>query len=204
MMRVWSASLVLFLALGLLISTPGLALAAGDKAEEKPNLLEPRYDLGIWTIIIFVLLLLVLRKFAWGPMLEGLQKREDAIQSALDEAQKARTEAHQLRDQLALEMAKAHEKVRDILDEGRRDAERLSAEITAKARADIQTDRDRLHREMQMEFEQARQKLWNQTAQIAALISTKAIGRHLTPEDHRRFLDEALADLRQTASTSST
>jgi F-type H+-transporting ATPase subunit b len=197
MVRVWPAVLALFLALGLLVSTPGLALAAGQ------GLLSPQYDLGIWTIIVFVLLLLVLRKFAWGPMLEGLQRREGAIQGALDEAQKARDEAQKMREQFAQEMAKAHDKVRDILDEGRRDAERLSSEMMTKAKTDIQSERDRLHKEMQREFEQARQQLWNQTAQIAALVSSKAIRRQLTPDDHRRFIDEALADLRHTTGTSS-
>jgi F-type H+-transporting ATPase subunit b len=193
----WPAILALILALGLLVCTPGLALAAGDKTEEKPNLLEPRYDLGLWSIIVFILLLLLLRKYAWGPMLEGLQKREDSIQGALDEAQKAREEAHKLRDEFAQEMAKAHEKVRDILDQGRRDAERVSTDIMAKAKTDIQSERDRLHREMQTEFEQARQALWGETAQLASLVSSKAIRRQLTPDDHRRFIDEALADLRQ-------
>jgi len=194
MLRAWPGVLALFLAIGLIACTPGLAHAAGD--EDKPDILSPKADLGIWTIVVFVLLLLLLRKIAWGPMLEGLKKREDTIQGALDEANKTKEEAQRLRDQFAQEMSKAHEKVRELLDQGRKDAERTNADMMAKAKADIQVERDRLHREMQVAHDQALQDLWNQTAQLASLVSTKAIRRQLTPDDHRRFVDEALADLR--------
>lgn len=193
MARVWPAVLVLFLALALVAATPGVARAA----EENQGVLSPRFDLGIWTIVVFVLLLVVLWKFAWGPMLEGLQNREKSIQGALDDARKTQEEAQKLREQFQLEIAKANERVRDLLDEGRKDAERVTAEMMGKAKADIQSERDRLQREMKAAHDQALQDLWAQTAQLASLVSAKAIRRELTPEDHRRFVDEALADLRR-------
>src|SRR5262245_23687623 len=57
------------------------------------NLMELRWDTALWTIVVFLLLFLILKKLAWGPMLEGLQKREDNIQAALVEAKEARAEA---------------------------------------------------------------------------------------------------------------
>jgi F-type H+-transporting ATPase subunit b len=177
--------------------------ATKEEAKGGPQIFTPvRLDLGLWTLIVFLGLLYILGKFAWKPMLEGLHNREKAVHGALEEAKAAREDAAKLRDQFALEMNKAHEKVRDILDAGRRDAERTAAEIMAKSRADIQAERERLLRELQIAREQALQELWNQTAQLASLVSTKAIRRQLTPEDHRRFVDEALADLRQTAGSS--
>jgi F-type H+-transporting ATPase subunit b len=130
-------------------------------------------------------------------MLEGLKKREETIRSALEEAQKAREEAEQLRVRLQKEMDHAAEKVREILEEARRDAQHTSEQILAKARAEIEQDRERLQRELAIAKDQALQEIWNQAADLAILISAKAIRRNLTPEDHRRLMDEALADLRQ-------
>ncbi len=163
---------------------------------DKPvNILDLKWDLSLWTLVVFGLLYFVLRKWAWKPMLEGLQKREENIRSAVEEAQRARDEAQRLRDQLQREVDKAHEKVRDILDQARRDAQHMTEEMVAKARAEIQADRDRLRREIETARDQALQDLWNRTAQLATMISAKAIRRQLTPEDHRRLVDEALAEL---------
>ncbi len=171
--------------------------AAEGEPEAGPQIFTPiRIDLGIWTLVVFLLLLAVLTKYAWNPMLGALQKREENIRGALDEAQRAREEAHKLRDQLQGEMSQAQEKVRDILDEARRDAQRASEDLIAKARADIQAERDRLHREIGAAKDQALKQLWDQTAQLATLVSAKAIRRQLTPEDHRRLVDEALVELR--------
>jgi len=163
---------------------------------EKINIFDPAdIPLGIWSIVVFVILLTVLKKYAWGPILEGLQKREHNIESAVREAQQARDEAQRLRDQLQREVDKAHEKVRDILDEGRRDAQRMTDEMIAKARTEIQAERDRLRREIEMARDQALHELWKQAADLATMISAKAIRRQLSAEDHRRLVDEALAEL---------
>src|SRR5438552_219908 len=99
---------------------PGSSLVMGaDKGgSEKINIFDPAdIPLGIWSIVVFVILLVVLKKYAWGPILEGLQEREHNIESAVQDARQARDEAQRLRDQLQREVDKAHEKVRDILDE---------------------------------------------------------------------------------------
>ena len=189
----WMRAIVLFGALALVLGTPGLLYAA----EENGNLLAPRFDLVLWSLVVFVLLLIVLGKFAWGPMLHGLQRREQNIRSAIEEAQKTREEAQKLRVQFEQQLAKAHENVRDILDEGRRAAQQLTEEMTSKARADIQAEQERRRREIEMAKDQALQELWNQSAQLATLISAKAIRRQLNEEDHRRLVDEALAEVRQ-------
>lgn len=189
---------MLFLALAFMHGTAGAVWAAdaAHGAAKEEGILDPRFDLGIWTIVVFVLLFLVLRKYAWGPMLEGLQKREQNIHNAIAEAHQTREEAHKLRDQFQAEIARAHEKVRDILDEARREAQQVKDDMLAKARAEIQGERDRLRREIDTARDQAIQELWNQTAQLAALVSTKAIRRQLTTDDHRRLVDEALTELR--------
>jgi F-type H+-transporting ATPase subunit b len=167
----------------------------GDKGP--PIFLPIRIDLAVWTVVVFLLLLFVLSKYAWNPMLGALQKREENIRAAIDEAQRARDEAHQIREQLATERAKIAEETRAALDSARRDAQQLRDTMMAQGKAEIQADRDRLHREIQAETDAAVKKLWDQTAQLATLVSAKAIRRQLSPDDHRRLVDEALADLQK-------
>lgn len=172
--------------------------AHGGGAAKKPNIFEPALDLGIWTVVVFVVLLLVLRKMAWKPMLEGLHKREQSIHGAIEEARRDREEAERLRQQLQAELAKAHEQVSAIIEQGRQTTQRTTEEMIAKARADIQGERDRQRREIEMARDQALQELWNQTAQLATLVSAKTLRRELNPEDQRRLVDEAIVELRQT------
>ena len=167
----------------------------GDKGpfDEAPNRI---LDLAIWTVVVFLVLLAVLGKFAWKPMLAGLQQREDNIRSALAEAQAAREEAKAIRADLQKQLASANEQVRAILDEGRRAAQQLRESEMAKTAAEIQAERDRLHREIEMQTNQAIQRIWNQAAELATLISAKALGRGITETGHRKLIDEALADIK--------
>jgi F-type H+-transporting ATPase subunit b len=190
MFRLFSAVCVFLLA-------PALALAE-DAAHGEGKDIPLRLDLTIWTIIVFGVLLLVLRKVAWGPMLKGLQGREARIRGALDEAQLARDEAHKLLSQHQDQMNKIQEKMREMLDEARREAQAMKDKMMSEAHSEIQADKDRVRREIQMETAQAKQELWNQVAQLATLVSAKVIARNLTPEDHRNLVDEAVAELNNT------
>jgi F-type H+-transporting ATPase subunit b len=202
-----SRAAVLFLLVVFLVAAaPGLVAAKDDaheagKAEAaekvKPNIfVPPRLDLTIWTIIVFVVLLLVLRKLAWKPMLQGLQGREARIRGALDEANTARDEAQKLRADLQAELDKVHDKIREMLDEARREGQQNKDRLVAEGKSEIQAERDRARREIQTEAEQAKQELWNQTAQLATLVSAKVIGRSLNADDHRGLVDQAVAELR--------
>lgn len=165
-----------------------------DKPFDPLNLL--RADQGLWTIVIFLLLFFILKKVAWGPMLEGLQKREQNIRAAADEAKEARKETERVRAEFKAEMDKAYAEIPKMMEAARRDAQNLAEEMRAKAQADIQTERQRLRREIETARDQALQELWSRTSQLATLISSKAIRRSLSEEDHRRLMDEALNELR--------
>jgi F-type H+-transporting ATPase subunit b len=168
-----------------------------EAAEVNKDLFGWAMDLGIWTLVVFLILLFVLSKFAWKPMLQGLEHREKAIHSALHEAQAARDEAARLRTQFEEQMRKANDQSREILDEARRAAERTTAEMVADARKEIQTERERLQRELSFARDQALQEIRAQTAQLATLVSSKVIRRNLNVDDHRQLVDEALAELKQ-------
>lgn len=183
------------LALLVLSVAPTLVWAAAQ------NPLDFKTDLGIWTVVIFVLLLTVLGKYAWGPMMEGLHKREESIRSALEEAKQAREETARVRAEFQAEKAKAQEQIAQMMEQARRDAHQLIEDMRSKATADIQADRQRLRREIELARDQALHDIWAQAAQLATLISSKALKRAITTDDHRRLVDEALAELRQKAGT---
>jgi F-type H+-transporting ATPase subunit b len=157
----------------------------------------PALDLTVWTIVVFLILLFILTKYAWAPMLKGLEAREHSIHQAVEEAHKAREETARLRDEVLRERAKAEEESRATIEAARRDAQKQADELRAKAVAEIHAERDRLRRDLELARDAALQDLWAQTAQLATLVSSRAIGRELSPEDHRKLTDEAIADLRR-------
>jgi F-type H+-transporting ATPase subunit b len=155
-----------------------------------------RYDLAIYTLIVFLLLLAILGKFAWGPMMRGLDAREAALRKTHDDAEAARAESQRNLAEIQTRLARAADEVRAMLDEARRDAQVVKDQMKADAAGEIQAERDRIRREIEMARDQALQDIYQQSVQLAALLSTKAVKRELTPADHTRLLDEALADLR--------
>jgi F-type H+-transporting ATPase subunit b len=182
-----------------LVLHPAMALGA----EETIPLLERHVDLMLWTIVIFVLLFLVLRFVklpgasapAWVMMLQGLHNRERSINQAIEDARKAREDAESLKAQHKSELEKAKDEVRAIIDEGRRNAQQVADDLMAKAKNEAQAERDRLRREMDTARSQALRDLTGWAAQLATMISTKALGRQMNADDNRRLVDEALGDM---------
>jgi F-type H+-transporting ATPase subunit b len=154
-------------------------------------------DLSVWGLVVFVVLVFILGRFTWKPMLEGLKKREEGIRAAVEDAQRARDEAQQLRTQLHQEMARSAEQVRQMIDEGRRNAQRNADEMIARARAEAEAERQRLHGEIEAARDQALQQIRDEVVRGAGAVTTRALRRELTPEDHRRLVDDALAEFRQ-------
>ena len=152
-------------------------------------------DLAIWTVVVFLILAFLLSKFAWKPMLAALTQREANIRGALEEAERARDEAQSIRLSLKKQMDDANLQVRAIIEEGKKSAQVVADDLMVKAKADISTERDRLHREIQVATDQALQTLWAHTAELATQVSAKALGRSLDGDGHRRLIDDALKEL---------
>jgi F-type H+-transporting ATPase subunit b len=175
------------------------AAAHGDAHPKKGGLsfaAPERYDLGIYTLIVFVLLFAILTKFAWPNIAAGLKKREAVILGAREEAAKSKAEAEDLRAKLQKDYAEAQDKIRAMLDEARRDSEALRTTEREAGARDAQTERDRARREIQTEKDAVLQELYQQAVQLASLLSSKTIRRELTADDHRKLLDESLAEIR--------
>lgn len=182
----------------------GVNAGKTDATHEKkdPNVFgEPSalIDLGIWTLVVFLLLLFVLNKAAWKPMLQGLQKREADIQGAKDSAEAASAEAAKLRAEREQELAKAREEAAKLREEARQIHSRAEAEGTKAGEANAAAMKERAVQEIETVKSQALHEIWRKAANLAVQASSKAIGRELTGDDHKRLIDQALAELKDAA-----
>jgi F-type H+-transporting ATPase subunit b len=171
---------------------------AGGHAEEgesKPNILEPQPSLAIWTVIVFLGLLLILRKFAWGPLSEALHKREEHLEHVLLETERARGESEKLLAEHRRRLDQATEEVRSLLDEARREALANKDEIIKTAQTEAEATKHRAERDIASARDQALNEIWNKTADLAVTVAGRVLSKNLTPEDHRRLVDSAIGEL---------
>ncbi len=146
----------------------------------------------IWTIITFIVLLVVLRKVAWGPILTALEQREHTIRSSLDEAQRARQEAEHLLAQHQQMLAEANREVARLLEQGREEAERLRASMTEQARTEAQRLTEVARREIGRERQLAMQEIKSAAAELALVAAGHLLSTAMTGEDHKRVVAEFL------------
>ncbi|HUY37155.1 MAG TPA: F0F1 ATP synthase subunit B [Pirellulales bacterium] len=150
-------------------------------------------DLAIFTFIVFLLLLAILWKFAWGPISAGLEKREHGIAEHIAAAQRSHEEAKRLLAEYEHKLASAHDDVRAILDEARRDAAQTHQEILAQARIDAVAEMDRAKREVETARDQALKQLVETSANLAVELAGRIVRAELTPAKHAQLINEVVA-----------
>ncbi len=172
------------------------AVLFASEAAAGANPLAPDYvTMGV-TLVVFLLLLAILWAAAWKPILKGLAAREGAILNARDEALKAKKETDEVRAKLNAEFAAANDRIRAMMDEARKDADALKAAEKAVGVKEAQVERDRAKREIETAKEQALQEIQQSAIKLASLMSSKAVGRTMTDDDHRRLVAESLGELK--------
>ena len=148
--------------------------------------------LFIWTIVTFLVLLALLAKFAWRPLLEALDTRQNAIRKSLDDAQQARQELERLNAESAQIIARSRQEADAIITQSRADGDRLREEIRHKARAEADLIVKNAERQIQLETSRALQQIRHEAVELSVMIASKIIQRNLTREDNERLIDEAL------------
>jgi F-type H+-transporting ATPase subunit b len=174
-----------------LLMTALPALAAEAEAGE-PSLFAGDLGNSVWTILIFVLVLIILGKFAWGPILKTLQTRESFIHEALARAKRDRDAAEARLREYEERLATARVEATAIVDEGRRDAEVVKRRIEEAAKTEADKMIARARHEIQMATDTATRNLYQLSAKLATDLAARVIGRELTAQDHERLIAEAI------------
>lgn len=160
-----------------------------------PDILDINPGLMFWTIVTFVVLFLVLRKIAWGPILEALEKREKTIRESLDEAARAREESEKRLAEYGRKLEQAGADAQKVLEEGRAMGENLKRDILTKAREEAGEIIDRGRREIELERDKAIAEIRKHTVDISLAAASRVVGKSMTEEDHRRLVLEALENV---------
>ncbi|MBN1589973.1 MAG: F0F1 ATP synthase subunit B [Pirellulales bacterium] len=156
-------------------------------------------DLALWTGIIFLVLLLVLWKFAWGPIADGLAKREKGIANQISEAEQANNDARRLLAEYQQKLAMAAEDVRKMSEQGRRDAEQSGRQIVEAARGDARAEHERALAEIDQATNNALAELAQRSAQLAVELAGKIVKAELRPSDHVELVQQAVAGFTKTS-----
>jgi F-type H+-transporting ATPase subunit b len=164
-------------------------------AQGGPNIMQVQSPLAIWTVVVFVCLLLVLGKFAWKPLMTALHERESHLEHVLLDSEKARDEAEALAARHRKELALAADQVRALIEEARKEATVAANSIIQKAQAEAEESRKRADREIRGAKDQALMEIWSQTADLAVSVAGKVLGKELGESDHRRLVEMAMGEL---------
>ncbi len=149
----------------------------------------------LWTILTFVVVLLILRKSAWKTLLGALTAREEKIRTSLEQAERAQQEAVRLLEENRKQLALADEQSQRIIREGRDLGERLKAEILEKANGGAQHMIQQAKDEIAREKEKALQQLRAEVADLAIGAAGKILDANLDSARHRQLVDEAIKDM---------
>jgi len=167
-------------------------LGHGNATSELHSPAELRYDMSIYSFVVFLILLAVLYKFAWGPIATALERRENTIARQIEEARLASDRAAaQLREYEA-RLAAATDEARQIVAGARKDAELAKDKIVAEAREAAQKERDRAVADITIAKNQALDQIAKKSVQTAVSLASNIIRREVKPQEHEALIGEAL------------
>ncbi len=149
----------------------------------------------LWTILTFVVVLLILRKSAWKILLNALNAREEKIRASLEQAERAQQEAARLLEENRKQLALADEQSQRILREGRDAGERLKTEIVEKASGSARQMIEQAREEISREKEKALLQLRAEVADLAIGAAGKILDANLDSARHRKLIDDAIKDV---------
>jgi len=151
--------------------------------------------LFIWTILTFLILVSLLTKFAWRPLLQALDQRQNLIKDSLDKADQARAELERINGEAAKILESARVEADAIVSKGRLAGERLREELKEYAREESATLVQNAERQIEFETAKALQQIRQETVDLSLLIASKVIGRNLSKDDNERLIEDALQQI---------
>lgn len=179
----------------LLAPAIGLALQEEEAAEGGGGIFAVDLGLSVWTIVVFLIVMFVLGKYAWGPILAALDSREAGIKDAIATAEENRKEAEAVLEEHRKQLAEARREAQDIVAEGREAGQKLRADIEAKAREEGERMIERARAEIERERERAVEQLRRESVDIAMAAASSVIGRKMDEQADRALVEEYLSKL---------
>ncbi len=166
------------------------AASAGEAAAPEGGLFSGTFGDSLWTVVAFVVLLLVLSKFAWKPLLNALIARQNHIEHELQAAEGSRLRAEKMLEDY-------EQKGVTVLRQATEQAQRQLQEAAEKARQEALAIRRRAQEEIESARLAALEELWRQAGDIVQRVGSDVLERALTEQDNQRLIDEAVTRIRQ-------
>jgi F-type H+-transporting ATPase subunit b len=158
-------------------------------------LVSPDVGLMIWTLVVFLISMYILSKVAFPRIQAALDKRQQAIEDAIDTAERTRTEADKLLAEYRERLHEARSQADDIVARARKTAENNEAESVAEAKRKREEMMAATRRDIQQETRRAIQEIRNEVADLTVLATEKVTRKTLTNDDQKRLVEEALSEL---------
>jgi F-type H+-transporting ATPase subunit b len=153
------------------------------------------WGLQIWTLVTFVVLLVLLAKFAFKPIAQALDRRGQTIKQALDDAEKSRADAKKLMEDYQKQIAEARNEAGKIIEESRQLGERVRKEVVEKANSEASAVALRAQEEIQRQKEKGIQELKDTVANLSVQIASKVLEKEVNEATHRQLIDNLIKDL---------
>ena len=167
-------------------------LGHGNASSSLTSPADVKFDSAIYSFVVFMLLLLILGKFAWGPITEGLDKRERSIEGKIAEAHHSALKAAEQLKQYEAKLAAAAEEAKEIAMGARREAEIARDQILAEAKTGAQRERDRAIEEIAAAKNVALQEIAEKSVNMAVRLASSLVQREIKPAEHAQLIREAV------------
>ena len=151
--------------------------------------------LYIWTIVIFLILLTLLAKFAWGPLLQALEARQESIRRSLDDAAKAKLELERLQTESQRILAEARSEAESIVARTREDANRLRDEMRQRAQQEAANIVKNAEKQIELETNRALQQIRHEAVDLSVAIASKLLQRNVSKADNERLIEDTFRQL---------
>jgi F-type H+-transporting ATPase subunit b len=176
----------------LAIVTP---LAQAAEEESSNFLVSPDVGLMIWTLLAFLVALLVLRKYAWPAITSALEKRQGMIEESIETAERARAESAALLEEYRARLREARAQAEEIIARARKAGEVHERESVEEARAKREELLEQTRRDIEAETRRAIQEIRSEVADLTILATEKVTRKTLDSADQKRLVEEALGEL---------
>ncbi|MED1489604.1 F0F1 ATP synthase subunit B [Bacillus smithii] len=148
----------------------------------------------IFQLLMFIILLALLKKYAWGPLVGIMKQREDHIANEIEAAEKSRVEANKFLEETRQELKKAREDAQALIENAKKQGERQKDEIIAAARQEAERLKESAKAEINRQKEQAVAEVRDQVASLSVLIASKVIEKELSEQDQEKLIQDFIKE----------